>query len=447
MDKQDRITIQKKTSLPFINTLIEALQQKYIPKITRQEIVRLLGFFLELKYFKEEHNEIKIALYDFNRATNDHPYLTTEEKKRVIILLEKLKSSFEDKGLGDILDDLTIQDKEAEKEIIFSRITRGKSLIQDLSNIFYQELSVKQISLARKLATITIFGSLEDEQFWTELEKKIQGTNLPPIKQLQLVLRYYGGVQINPFTEETLFTGDVFPFGILDETTLQSIPDRLNVSYGSLGGFVRAGKDTYAVTAAHNVSGKKLIIDHDYIYRGDFNGTYLDVAFLKLLHQGQKAFNPLATSRDPDCYEDYWSEKLSEINNEGNFPSPNFFSPSTEIEKIGSGTGVTRGFLLDAEANALFPDNEEKKRMVAVRWLPNRPFTAGNDSGSIYYAVNGCIRTPIAIHCGVSSYVSSNPKAGTCKEPASFGTRLSEAIEWWQSRHPEFEFDIKWIEP
>ena len=222
----------------------------------------------------------------------------------------------------------------------------------------------------------------------------------------------------------------------------------------------------YAVTAAHVVFSKREILDHPFLYRGYRGETYIDVAFLKV-NQGSY-MNTLATSLDPTIYEDYWTSTFQPLTDEfGVFFPPEHFPPGTEIEKVGIGSGVTKGLLLDTVADTVFAspvgeeDGEQKTRMIAVRWLPNRPFTTGNDSGSVYYATHGCVRLPIAIHCGASSLQGNHPKAGfwfsivdqgrkvkkyvtLTNEPASFGTRLADAYEWWESVH-EFQGSPEWL--
>ncbi len=141
------------------------------------------------------------------------------------------------------------------------------------------------------------------------------------------------------------------------------------------------------------------------------------------------------------------------------------------MEKIGCGTGHSIGLLLNASGTALFnpslgptqslvygkdhPGLEPMANMVVVRSQPERPFTFGNDSGSIYYASQGCMRYPIAIHTGTGNHFSTHLKDVVLKgasaaqyslvrETVSIGTSLRSAYEWWRSREVNQDIVYTW---
>jgi hypothetical protein len=62
--------------------------------------------------------------------------------------------------------------------------------------------------------------------------------------------------------------------------------------------------------------------------------------------------------------------------------------PGTEIQKIGSTSGVTKGYFIGVEEAQYVEDNAKHDVTgVFVQWLPGSAFTRPGDSGSIYYAV------------------------------------------------------------
>jgi len=87
------------------------------------------------------------------------------------------------------------------------------------------------------------------------------------------------------------------------------------------------------------------------------------------------------------------------------------FEPSTEIVKCGHLSDYTSGLLLNTKSTTSITERDtifKIQNAVAVSWKPNHPFTISRDSGSIYYAVRGSLRFPIAIHLGVSVYITQN---------------------------------------
>lgn len=111
----------------------------------------------------------------------------------------------------------------------------------------------------------------------------------------------------------------------------------------------------------------------------------------------QSACNPLYYKVDAGVFEHF--SVLP------NFPfDPHFLTslePGTKIVKLGSRSGLTEGRLLSVKESVTFYEKKVKhivSNCVSVAWQSDVRFTAPGDSGSIYYAVRGCFRYPIAVH-------------------------------------------------
>lgn len=90
---------------------------------------------------------------------------------------------------------------------------------------------------------------------------------------------------------------------------------------------------------------------------------------------------------------------------------PNFFpfdpnllqslEPGTKVVKLGSRKGLTEGRLLRVTDSVTYREKKVKnevKDCFSVVWRSDERFTSPGDSGSVYNAVRGCFRYPIAVH-------------------------------------------------
>ncbi|EFA75820.1 hypothetical protein PPL_10875 [Heterostelium album PN500] len=80
------------------------------------------------------------------------------------------------------------------------------------------------------------------------------------------------------------------------------------------------------------------------------------------------------------------------------------FRPGTCIEKLVQTTGRSRGSLINTRTSWFEHPTEdddvvERPMLVSVCYKSNMPFPSTGDSGSIYYAVQGCMSYPVAIYC------------------------------------------------
>lgn len=95
-------------------------------------------------------------------------------------------------------------------------------------------------------------------------------------------------------------------------------------------------------------------------------------------------------------------------------------------------------------ATATAPPVQKLTNVVAVRMKPDILFSRSNDSGSVYYAVQGCMSYPVAIHNGTGSMYSKHRFGFNTHEVVSYGSNLSVALKWWRSQNPDIE-EIMWI--
>jgi hypothetical protein len=396
----------------------------------------------------------------FNKTVFLLKYIPVNQRRKAKKFLENLKV-VEVEDLADKLQKNSINDSsqgsisEDVKMMEFRKIVLKDSLIPELMSKLI-DLNVFRTSINKGKGTVTLFGTDSDEDFWKNIKQVLSDNQiqLPSFDVLKMILNYYGNWPKPQVTFEGTMSGQKFPFEILDDPNC--IPERNLMSCGSVGGFVKDvdSGDIYAVTAAHVVSSQKIILNKKNLFRG-FNekyGCYLDVAFLKVKKDFSPFTNSLASSYDSSVYCQHWSS-YNQNQLIDQFPTPLSFPPGTEIEKLGFGTGFTRGWLIDAQSNASFKatnandQNEDLRNVIAVRSMPDRPFTFGNDSGSIYYAVQGCMRYPIAIHNGSSTYQIrhfKNSESVDLTEIASFGSNLTVAIDWWLE-HNGLISNLEWF--
>lgn len=189
---------------------------------------------------------------------------------------------------------------------------------------------------------------------------------------------------------------------------------------GTAGGFIRINDEIYCITAAHCLE-KSLQQSNDVVK--SVRDSKLDIALIPL--EMTEHENLFCSTMEYSIQDNYgrWSDVF------GGLPDPELFEPGTEIIKVGASTGITRGFIQEHSASLkeLHSSGEsiDWKEMIKVGWLPGQRFSAGGDSGSIYYACRGCAFIPIAVHRGVNDIVA-NERQG--KPPYSYGTPLSKGL-------------------
>jgi len=429
-------------SLRTLDNAIQLLEEKaYIASRERELIVRLLKLVPA-----SEATERDAMTTIFQKSTYRLKHIPADAKRRASRLLKLLKQAFEESvDLTSLFNSLqigSIEQKIKREEVAFRQIFDGTSLISPCVQLL-QELNIYSYSANEPSQKLVVFGPKRADEFWKLLEEKHSSykTELPSIDALRSMLIYYGDLP-KPFAAlEAHMAGNRFPFEIIEDADINRIPQLTRDSVGTVGAFVRVQGNFYAVTACHVVSRIDQIADHTSIYRGDYNGYYMDVAFLRV-RQGepvQQFLNSHASlSWRADDYTDYWANYMEQFPAYTDpFPDADSFPPGTDVQKLGYGSGHTNGQLVNARAAAHFGEDDIKNQVVAIRWSPDRPFSKGNDSGSVYYAVMGCMRYPIAIHFGAASYHSRHLKGSPTllNEVVSFGTRLREAVDWWVERN------------
>lgn len=199
-----------------------------------------------------------------------------------------------------------------------------------------------------------------------------------------------------------------------------------------LGGFFRIGDRLMSVTAAH-------VVDH--MPRDHFcKVNDEDVAFIEVGSSVESVFNPLYIEPDRGTFDSFCFPSV--------FPfDPNFLQslePGTKIIKLGSRTGLTEGRLLRIADSVTYWEKAQKfevKNCVSVAWRSDERFTSPGDSGSVYYAVRGCFRYPIAVHR--ASLVIKGRSEDTIEDEngmpvkidphyrISIGTPLAICLDWF----------------
>lgn len=214
---------------------------------------------------------------------------------------------------------------------------------------------------------------------------------------------------------------------------------------GTLGGFIKFGDQSiYAITAAHVIeSNTERTWDvHDPSALDVFwllNDIY-DFAFIRVPNDFDGPYyNFCFCDTDPEVgYNGYPNYFVNEARSFYENPFINLVNliPGTEVIKVGHTTGFTRGRLVDPLSSFVteITRNQQNVRirfedMVVIQWDPSEAFTRPGDSGSIYYAVVGAIRYPIAIH-SFSCRIKKLTHAGEVIQNYSVGTPLIDAIEF-----------------
>lgn len=197
-----------------------------------------------------------------------------------------------------------------------------------------------------------------------------------------------------------------------------NLENPVQLNPGTIGGFIHMDNKIFCITAAHCLK-EPIHANVLSVLEPKF-----DVSLIQLADATHD--NLICSTMENsvhDTFED-WNEIF------GGIPDPILFEPGTEIIKVGAATGITRGYL---ESHCI--NLEEKDRlgttilwenMIRIAWLPHQRFSAGGDSGSIYFACRGCAFIPIAVHRGVNDVV----KTGTHNTPVySYGTPLNTALQ------------------
>ena len=463
-----QLEIVKHVSLRSLENAIRILDANYVTSGDRELIVRLL------KLAAENDPETRVKALGlasiFGRSTYSLRYIEVELRNEAKDVLRRLRSQLPDSSLEPMFSALTVSSKSSktdENSLLtarFQQLLEGRSIASRVVDVF-RRAQVFSFSINESVKKILVFGPLKDQEFWNIVEvhyRQLLTNNLsflPPFEFFKNVVQYYGGLS-EPFNQsEAAMAGTRFPFEMLDRFV--KIPNKLNETSGTIGGYLKVGSSYYAVTAAHVVSSSEEILDDDFLYLGEWKSEpesesyFLDVAFLKIRDDADMPLlNPLCSlTWEAKDYTQYWSSYLNDnpgwldpICNADSVP------PGLEIQKVGFGSGFTSGRLIDARAtvhrsqnlktfqNVIAIRGSQRIGVVSVESLPDRAFTTANDSGSIYYAVFGCMRYPLAIHSGVASQYGFHLKGNPAQtnEAVSYGTRLREALDWWLKRHNAF---------
>jgi hypothetical protein len=490
--KQYLLDILQNTSIHNIEFVLEKLEKNYVTSGTRKAVYKLLKLILTYtKPDRAKENEIILLQNIFSKSTAKNGYIDIATKNKAKEFIQKMKDTLQEEeskwsdaeNLRQNMEILSLNEKETkeiQRKICFRKLLQEKEFIPELSEAL-DCLQTTQYTIRSITSQIYVFGVLIEDDFWSKLEKLWKKSdNLPDFEIAKEIIVYFGGREAplpNPedhFTPSNIadslkLSGNRIDslWSIFDQSIISQIPEKKDKFDGTIGGFIidETTQKIYAVTAAHCVSKLHRINTLNFIFRGDYDQYYLDVAFLPL-ESGTpmgNLRNLLGHNDDFSVYTEYWSEFISDFISDS--PSQyeakyeGVFPPGSLIQKIGIESGFTEGYLLDMQAspkvpkeiNEIQPSNVsdgksywERKGMVAVRWKPCDPFTISGDSGSIYYVVQGCMKTPIAVHSLTSSYESSHHKAMVIQddevkpktamhEMASFGSRFSICIEWFES--------------
>jgi hypothetical protein len=437
--------IQSKLSKEAVECLIECLDGiDYIGATRRSQITATLRVIAEV--YTEKEDQAGGLILTFSISPSKLNCIPPEKRKRASDLLKSIRVDLE-KNLTD-----------PPPGVVFKKLMSIDGMVCALHNLVIP-LGINKTEIHKNQAQIRFWGEHDDQRFWNDLEEKwpVAVPSFSSVKKHK-VITYIGNCPTPvAVLDEDSDSAQQFQAGTsansiidwIDRELLGEIPLQNWSLKGTIGAFVRAQKDEttriFAITACHVVSAEKVITNHPFLVRGSFLSTHLDVAFLPLKSNAHASnfTNPFLFGKDPYVFTKYWSETLQS----SDLPACRTFPPGSTIEKIGYASGCTRGLLLDVESMAVTYEGKEKKEftnMICVRWLPDDPFTQGGDSGAIYYAVNGCHKVPVAIHCLVAPFTSSHPKAtrldkdGTTirstTEVASYGSNLSTALEWFREK-------------
>lgn len=263
------------------------------------------------------------------------------------------------------------------KEQWFCHFVDSDSICDPLRDIFVR-LHVCRHNVLSSLFTIVVFGDLDEGDFFLNFVNACHAdSNLSNMTEAMArsIFKYHGGFSI----EGSLDCGHV-----MAGNDMKSVRD--SSSDGNIGGFFKFGDKVISVTAAH-------VVPNDF----DYKVKDLDVAFLDVTNRMKSASNPLYLEPDKSVFEHFqFPEK---------FPfNPAFLhslAPGTKIIKLGSRSGLTEGRLLCVAEDVTFYEKtvkHEVKNGVSVAWQSDERFTMPGDSGSVYYAIQGCFRYPIAVH-------------------------------------------------
>ncbi|EGG20863.1 putative protein serine/threonine kinase [Cavenderia fasciculata] len=469
------------TSLSSITQLQNDLRNDYISTRSRQIVVKHLDLvILSLSEDKVENPTTSRAhelVSTFKQSPSKLKYIIVKDREDARRYIALLRRYFTDQSLDESMAKLTIKDK---KPIILQSLLIRDALLPELVDVL-TKLKVFQISVSTHVQKVTLFGSLSPTDFWQQFETAYSSDDklkqLPSISDIKEVVEYHGGLEGGSFIEQSATAGGSFNSCDID---LDSIPiefrTKTDFNGRTIGGFIRANEKTYIITACHVVCNLKIVgcqcpdcikapdpdaFQSNNLFRGQYEDTYIDVAFLPVKDQNLSFMNPLASDYSNDALSDYWQEYVKETHDENWYRPSNSFPPGTDITKIGLTSGFTKGSLVDVQTTWMDTQHPKlRNRMVAVRGMPNQHFTRNGDSGSVYYATQGCMSYPIAIHCGVSlcptilvppvklSYISPVSKKEETSNfqlgHVSYGSNLRVAIDWWMAKNEEIT-KIEWL--
>eukprot|EP00981_Chlorochromonas_danica_P014021 scaffold7232_cov310-Ochromonas_danica.AAC.11 len=332
--------------LGHVDSLISKLQtSSYVSSATRSRVVDLI---------KGEVQTVELTRLGRIFSQSTACYIRREDVRQVIEILHAIKRRERVTPLSNQATWL--------KEEWFHRLVDGE-IIPPLRKIF-DDLEVCRINIISSLCTIVLFGSKAEGEFFAELRKLFSSSsssdgvlsNMPETTARE-IFKYYGGIVINGSL-------DCAAYAMAGNNMKSIATGSLD---GAIGGFFQFGEDRLiSVTADHVVP-----------IENKFKVENEDVAFVELDGSVVKSVcNPLFIEPDSGMVENF--------NFNDTFP-----------------TGLTEGRLISVADSVTYWEKEKKfdaKNCVSVAWRSDERFTVPGDSGSIYYAVRGCFRYPIAVH-------------------------------------------------
>jgi hypothetical protein len=354
--------LQLMKDVGLIDLLVEKLEKSsYISSTTRSRVVEILQH-------KSPSSETLRLMGIFGQSTRT--YIRRCDVRSVIYILQDIKKNQvatpPDNGESWV------------QEQWFCFLVDSDVIIKPLNEIL-NKLKVCRRSISPSLFTIVLFGEFEENNFFHALRQEFnQHQNFQYMTDdiMKKMFKYYGGISIE---------GSQDCLHVTAGNIVKSIWDG-DSEIGTIGGFFKFGKRIVSVTAAHVVP-----------QGANYYVRDADVAFIHINPIVRSVSNPLYVAPRTDIWDNFAFPAA--------FPfDPNFLStlePGTPIIKLGFISGFTRGILIGINESVTFyrEGKEYQVNGVAVAWRNNETFTRGGDSGSVYYAIRGSFRYPIAVHC------------------------------------------------
>jgi hypothetical protein len=202
---------------------------------------------------------------------------------------------------------------------------------------------------------------------------------------------------------------------------------------GTLGGILQYDSSFYAITAGHCLLAEYGTEINNPNVIANWNDDK-DIAFIKLkeysVSNGRVIRNVIASDPNPSLY-------FHSIENT-NFPFIPIGSlePGVTIHKYGKDTGFTYGIyegIKTVRTKTITGRVITRNNVAVITALSDNGFAEGGDSGSIYYAVRGSFRYPVAVHNGEGYEIVKIKdlevfSANQISKPVHFGTSLVNAI-------------------